>query len=171
MVTKFLISVFSANDDPKMVMKGIDHGACDYLLKPVTLKEVQMIWQHVIRKKKTSKRSNHDVPNFDGGNGIDSAATRNSDQNEKPARKRKDKNDDVEEENEDDHDNDDPTAQKKPRVVWSNDLHRKFLAVVNQLGIESMFIHLSSMHKNNCPHSNPIDIFVFIFLILLKMFE
>ncbi|RHN49567.1 putative response regulator and transcription factor RR-A-type family [Medicago truncatula] len=143
------VIVFSANDDPRMVMKGIDHGACDYLLKPVTLKEVQMIWQHVIRKKKTSKRSNHDVPNFDSGNVIDSAVTRNSDQNEKPTRKRKDMNDDIEEENEDDHDNDDPTAQKKPRVVWSNDLHRKFLAVVNELGIESTFFRLSSMCKNS----------------------
>ncbi|XP_024633361.1 two-component response regulator ARR1 [Medicago truncatula] len=47
------VIMFSANDDPKMVMKGIEHGACDYLLKPVRLKEVQIIWQHVIRKKKT----------------------------------------------------------------------------------------------------------------------
>nr|QSD99709.1 MYB family transcription factor [Melilotus albus] len=131
------VIMFSANDDPKMVMKGIEHGACDYLLKPVRLKEVQMIWQHVIRKKKTSERSNHDAPNSDSGNGIGSAETGNSDQNEKRSRKRKDKNeDDVEEENEDDHDNDDPTAQKKPRVVWSADLHRKFVNAVNQLGID-----------------------------------
>nr|QSD99594.1 MYB family transcription factor [Melilotus albus] len=127
------VIMFSANDDPKMMMKGIDHGACDYLLKPVTLKEVQMIWQHVVRKKKTSKISNHDVPISYSGIGIDL----NSDQNEKPSRKRKDKyEDDVEEETEDDHDNDDPTPQKKPRVTWSHDLHRKFLAAVNQLGVE-----------------------------------
>nr|QSD99716.1 MYB family transcription factor [Melilotus albus] len=131
------VIMFSANDDPKMVMKGIDHGACDYLLKPVTLKEVQMIWQHVVRKKKTCKRSNRDASNSDSGNVIDSAGTGNSGQNEKPSRKRKEKNeDDVEEENEDDYDNDDLTAQKKPRVVWSTDLHRKFLAAVNQLGFE-----------------------------------
>ncbi|XP_045800424.1 two-component response regulator ARR12-like [Trifolium pratense] len=133
------VIMFSANDDPKMVLKGITHGACDYLLKPVILKEVQTIWQHVIRKKKTSKRSNHDVRNSDGGNGIDSALTGNSDQNDRPSssRKRKEKNeDDVDEENEDDQDNDDPTAQKKARVVWTPALHRKFVAAVNQLGID-----------------------------------
>ncbi|XP_045822780.1 two-component response regulator ARR12 isoform X2 [Trifolium pratense] len=132
------VIMFSANDDPKMVLKGINHGACDYLLKPVILKEVQTIWQHVIRKKKTSKRSNHDAANSDSGNGIDSAVTGSSDQNERPSssRKRKEKNEDDDEENEDDHDNDDPTAQKKARVVWTPALHRKFVAAVNQLGID-----------------------------------
>ncbi|MCI33705.1 two-component response regulator ARR12-like, partial [Trifolium medium] len=78
-------------------------------------------------------------PNSDSGNGIDSALTGNSDQNDRPSssRKRKEKNeDDVDEENEDDHDNDDPTAQKKARVVWTPALHRKFVAAVNQLGID-----------------------------------
>ncbi|KAK2452876.1 hypothetical protein P8452_00574 [Trifolium repens] len=131
------VIMFSANDDPKMVLKGITHGACDYLLKPVILKEVQTIWQHVIRKKRTTRRSNHDAPNSDSGNGIDSAVTGNSDQNERPSRKRKEKNeDDADEENEDDHDNDDPTAQKKARVVWTPALHRKFVTAVNQLGID-----------------------------------
>jgi len=143
--------VFSANDDPKMVMKGIDHGACDYLLKPVTLKEVQMIWQHVVRKKKTSKMSNLDAPNSYSGNGTDSARTGNFDQKEKPSRKRKEKNEDDDDEN--DRDNDDSTVQKKPRVVWSADLHRKFVAAVEQLGFESMLFPRSSMRKNSCHHN------------------
>ena len=138
--------MFSEEDDPKMVMKAIDLGACDYLLKPVALKELKMIWQHVIRKKKTSKRSNHDVPNSDSGNG-----TKNSDKIEMPYRKRKDKNeDDIEEEDEYDHENDGPTAPKKPRFRWSDDLHHKFLVAVNQFGIESMFIPQLSMCKNSC---------------------
>ncbi|CAI8595146.1 unnamed protein product [Vicia faba] len=100
------VIMFSVNDDLKMVMKGITHGACDYLLKRVRLKEVQIIWQHVIRKKK-GKRSNSDSVN-----GIDSAVIGSSDQNVKPYRKRKDKNEnDDEEENEDDDDDDeDPSA-------------------------------------------------------------
>ncbi|XP_073223160.1 two-component response regulator ARR10 isoform X2 [Cicer arietinum] len=130
------VIMFSANDDPKMVMKGIAHGACDYLLKPVRMKEVQIIWQHVIRKKKTCKTSNQNVPNSDSGNGIDSAVTANSDQNVKPSKKRKDQSGDDGEENDDDHDNEDPTAPKKPRVVWSVELHRKFVAAVNHLGVD-----------------------------------
>jgi two-component response regulator (ARR-B family) len=32
---------------------------------------------------------------------------------------------------------DDPSASKKPRVVWSVELHQQFVSAVNQLGIDS----------------------------------
>ncbi|CAK7353884.1 unnamed protein product [Dovyalis caffra] len=86
------VIMLSANGDPKLVMKGITHGACDYLLKPVRIEELKNIWQH----------------------------------NE----------DEDEDRDENEHEDEDPTTQKKPRVVWSVDLHRKFVAAVNQLGID-----------------------------------
>ncbi|WJX53714.1 Matrilysin, variant 2 [Trifolium repens] len=49
-------AVLSAYGDTKLVMKGISHGACDYLLKPVRLEELKNIWQHVIRKKKSDPK-------------------------------------------------------------------------------------------------------------------
>ncbi|TKY58092.1 Two-component response regulator ARR12 [Spatholobus suberectus] len=135
------VIMLSVNDDPKMVMKGITHGACDYLLKPVRIEELQNIWQHVIRRmkvdsKERNKTSNRDKTNADSCNGRGSAATGNSDQNGKPSKKRKDQDEDDDEEHENDHDNEDPSTQKKPRVVWSVELHRKFVSAVNQLGID-----------------------------------
>ncbi|KAG4934116.1 hypothetical protein JHK87_048118 [Glycine soja] len=135
------VIMLSVNDDPKMVMKGITHGACDYLLKPVRIEELQNIWQHVIRRKKIdskeqNKTSDYDKTNSDSGNGRGSAATGNSDQNGKPSKKRKDQDEDDDEENDTDHDNEDPSTQKKPRVVWSVELHRKFVSAVNLLGID-----------------------------------
>lgn len=123
-----MVSVLSGNSDPKLVMKGITHGACDYLVKPVRLEELRNIWQHVIRRKVESKpqsksNNNHEKSN-EGG-----------DQNVKLNRKRKDEDEDVEENGHES--DDDPSSQKKPRVVWSIDLHRKFVAAVNQLGNES----------------------------------
>jgi len=146
-VIKCFISVLSANGDTKLVMKGISHGACDYLLKPVRMEELKNIWQHVIRRKKfdskeKNKTSNLDKPTSDSGNGHGSSGAVNSDQNEKLTKKRKDQDEDEDEEQENDHDNDDPSTQKKPRVVWSVELHRKFVAAVNQLGIDSMFFTL-----------------------------
>ena len=144
---EMFISVLSANGDTKLVMKGISHGACDYLLKPVRMEELKNIWQHVIRRKKfdskeKNKTSNLDKPTSDSGNGHGSSGAVNSDQNEKLTKKRKDQDEDEDEEQENDHDNEDPSTQKKPRVVWSVELHRKFVAAVNQLGIDSMFFTL-----------------------------
>lgn len=135
------VIMLSAYGDTKLVMKGISHGACDYLLKPVRLEELKNIWQHVIRKKKSdpkekNKTSKPDKTTSDSGSGLRSAGAENSDENGKLTKKRKDQDEDEDEDKENGNDNEDPSAQKKPRVVWSVELHRKFVAAVNQLGID-----------------------------------
>ncbi|CAI0416521.1 unnamed protein product [Linum tenue] len=125
------VIMLSANGDPKVVMKGITHGACDYLLKPIRIEELKNIWQHVVRRKKTDNRSN-----------VDSTVKPHSQSGEatsdhKLNKKRKDQNgEDDDDLDENGNDNDDPSSQKKPRVVWSVELHRKFVSAVNHLGID-----------------------------------
>lgn len=124
-------------------MKGITHGACDYLLKPIRIEELKNIWQHVVRKKKVESKdennSNKPYHESDGGQMGDSY------QNGKLNRKRKDQKEDDDEDHADNGDNnEDASMQKKPRVVWTVDLHRKFVAAVNQLGLESKFFALIS---------------------------
>ncbi|KAL0545406.1 hypothetical protein IC582_015288 [Cucumis melo] len=128
------VIMLSANGDPKLVMKGITHGACDYLLKPVRIEELKNIWQHVIRRKKFDPKDrmnsgNQDRP--DSENGEESA-----DLNGKFNKKRKDQNYNEDDDQDYGQDNDDSSTQKKPRVVWSVELHRKFVNAVNQLGID-----------------------------------
>ncbi|MBA0770430.1 hypothetical protein Gotri_019067 [Gossypium trilobum] len=36
----------------KVVMKGVTHGAYDYLIKPVRIEALKNIWQHVVWKRK-----------------------------------------------------------------------------------------------------------------------
>lgn len=129
------VIMLSANGDTKLVMKGITHGACDYLLKPIRIEELKNIWQHVVRKKKVESKeennSNKPYHESDGGQMGDSY------QNGKLNRKRKDQKEDDDEDHADNGDNnEDASMQKKPRVVWTADLHRKFVAAVNQLGLE-----------------------------------
>ncbi|KAL0046851.1 hypothetical protein WJX82_011494 [Trebouxia sp. C0006] len=45
------VVMMSANEHPDTVFECIRAGAEDYLLKPLTKKEVQYIWQHVWRRK------------------------------------------------------------------------------------------------------------------------
>ncbi|KAK4415038.1 Two-component response regulator ORR22 [Sesamum alatum] len=132
------VIMLSANSDPKLVMKGVTHGACDYLVKPVRIEELRNIWQHVIRRKKfdsrNQNRSAEQAKSYQAsGEGHGSATTGNADQNGKFNRKRKDEEDESEDNG---NESEDPATQKKPRVVWSIELHRKFVAAVNQLGIE-----------------------------------
>lgn len=133
------VIMLSGNSDTKLVLKGISHGACDYLVKPVRIEELRNIWQHVIRRKKVEPMSQDKSKDQDksyqgsGESGRGQSPTSNADQNGKCNKKRKDEED---ENDENGNDNEDPTTQKKARVVWSLELHRKFVAAVGQLGIE-----------------------------------
>ncbi|XAR50744.1 hypothetical protein NMG60_11005159 [Bertholletia excelsa] len=101
---------------------------CDYLVKPVRIEELRNVWQHVVRRKKSelkhqSKSSTQDKAYYENEGGEGPAAAR-TDNEGRGGRRRKQK------------ENEDSAAQKKPRVVWSIELHRKFVAAVNELGIE-----------------------------------
>ncbi|KAF5184427.1 Two-component response regulator orr21 [Thalictrum thalictroides] len=136
------VIMMSADGRTSAVMRGIKHGACDYLIKPVRLEELKNIWQHVVRKKWTGNRDlelSGSMEETDrhkrGGDDIDNASSANegTDGSWKVQKKRKDA---KEEDDEGDLDNDDPSTCKKPRVVWSVELHQQFVTAVNQLGID-----------------------------------
>lgn len=140
------VIMLSANGETKAVMKGITHGACDYLLKPVRIEELKNIWQHVVRRRKFDRKEYHSLDNGEEYEKLQAANSEGTqatdanglvDQNGKLNRKRKDQNDEDEDDYEEGtHESEDPSSQKKPRVVWSVELHRKFVAAVNQLGID-----------------------------------
>lgn len=120
------VIMMSVDGETSRVMKGVQHGACDYLLKPIRMKELKNIWQHVVRKRM------HDVRDIEG------FECRN-DPNDGPyggdqslLKKRKD----VENKH-DERESSDPSSAKKARVVWTVELHQKFVKAVNQIGIDS----------------------------------
>ncbi|KAJ6725739.1 TWO-COMPONENT RESPONSE REGULATOR [Salix purpurea] len=132
------VIMMSVDGETSRVMKGVQHGACDYLLKPIRMKELRNIWQHVFRKKI------HEVRDIEILEGVESfQMTRNgSDLYEDghvlcgedltSMKKRKD----IESKH-DGKDTGDYTSTKKARVVWSVDLHQKFVKAVNQIGFDT----------------------------------
>ncbi|KAF8047777.1 hypothetical protein N665_2833s0001, partial [Sinapis alba] len=129
------VIMMSADDSKSVVLKGVTHGAVDYLIKPVRMEALKNIWQHVVRKR----RSEWSVPEHSGSieetgerqqqqqRGEDDNASSVNEGNN--SRKRKEQ--EGEEQGEEDASN-----LKKPRVVWSVELHQQFVAAVNQLGVE-----------------------------------
>lgn len=138
--------MMSADDSKHVVMKGVTHGACDYLIKPVRIEALKNIWQHVVRKKKHEWREKdleHSGSMEEGDRqqkpheDVDCSSSVNEG-NGKNSKKRKDEEDELE-------DRDDSSALKKPRVVWSVELHQQFVTAVNQLGIDSMNLSFPSL--------------------------
>ncbi|KAL8156981.1 hypothetical protein AgCh_001910 [Apium graveolens] len=135
------VIMMSVDGETSRVMKGVQHGACDYLLKPIRMKELKNIWQHVFRKKIHEVR---DIEGLEAGieefqmmrNGIsdqsdDGFSFCGGDLNS--ARKRKDFDN-----KHDDKNFGDPSAGKRTRVVWTVDLHQKFVKAVNYMGFDKV---------------------------------
>ncbi|KAL3635931.1 hypothetical protein CASFOL_020478 [Castilleja foliolosa] len=137
------VIMMSADGRTNVVMQGIRHGACDYLIKPIRDEELKNIWQHVVRKK-WNEIKEHDHSGNNNMDGYDrqkrahddseytSSANEGANEVVKVQKKKRETKDDDDSE----MDNDDPTASKKPRVVWSVELHQQFVSAVNQLGID-----------------------------------
>lgn len=47
-----MVAVMSVDDRRDFILKGVAHGAVDFLVKPVRINELRNIWQHVFRRRK-----------------------------------------------------------------------------------------------------------------------
>lgn len=142
--------MISGDGRTNTVLRGIRHGACDFLVKPIREEELKNIWQHVVRKMwNGNKEREHSgsVNEYDRRkSGVDDAdyASSVSEGSEGITKTHKKKKD-VKDEDDGELENEDPTASKKPRVVWSVELHQQFVSAVNQLGIDSMDFNNKSL--------------------------
>ncbi|XP_047180892.1 two-component response regulator ORR21-like isoform X2 [Vigna umbellata] len=133
------VIMMSGDSTTSAVMKGIRHGACDYLIKPVREEELRNIWQHVVRKIWNENKEHDNSGSMEDsdwnkrGNDDTEYTSSVADAAEvvKAPKKRSSlKEEDIELES------DDPATSKKPRVVWSVELHQQFVSAVNQLGLD-----------------------------------
>lgn len=134
------VIMMSADDSNSVVMKGVTHGACDYLIKPVRIEALRNIWQHVVRKRKHEWKDFEPVASPDDAaadqhqkvpEDVEYSSSANEGNNWKTLKRKKDDEDEAEAE-----ERDESSSMKKPRVVWSVELHQQFVAAVNQLGID-----------------------------------
>ncbi|KXG20364.1 hypothetical protein SORBI_3010G192200 [Sorghum bicolor] len=111
------VILLSANSETQTIMKGIKHGACEYMVKPVRLEQLRGIWTHVVKNSKTD----HAIRKLPCGDG---------DKVKNYSRKNKMVVDVA------DDDKDNTSTQKKQRVQWCGELHQKFVQAINQIGMD-----------------------------------
>ncbi|XP_060214113.1 two-component response regulator ARR11-like isoform X1 [Lycium barbarum] len=127
------VIMMSVDGETSRVMKGVQHGACDYLLKPIRMKELRNIWQHVLRKKMQEARDigNHELDQYDEVWMLNGAEILSG-------KKRKDFENKHDEKEMSDSRCVDSSSMKKARVIWTIELHQKFVKAVNQIGFDKV---------------------------------
>ncbi|XP_060170996.1 two-component response regulator ARR1-like [Lycium barbarum] len=125
------VIMMSGDDSRSVILKGVIHGALDYLIKPVRIDALKNIWQHVVRQNKDEWKGKilDQSGNIEDGERLQEPAkdVEYSYSGLKSSRKRKEEENEMEE-------RDDISTSKKARIIWSAELHKKFVQAFMQLG-------------------------------------
>lgn len=106
----------SSHEDSFVEEMAIRHGAILFLQKPLTYSVIENLWQHA-RKTMKIKDEENSENNCSLGKRDSLNSSRNEEDNNMMGK-----------------------IQTIEKVVWTNKLHAKFVAIVHQLGPGSMFI-------------------------------
>ncbi|KAK2998816.1 hypothetical protein RJ639_022708 [Escallonia herrerae] len=142
---KLPIFLMTTNDSSKILSKDLAGGAKVLFMKGLSMNEINNLWQHAsaIEKGKMVVAEEADKAHMASipKNVIEADLANSSSEGEVTRgnlkRNRKDVSDAVSEQNE--GSKDDSPMEKKPRVVWSREMHEKFLEAIKQLGYERAF--------------------------------
>ncbi|KAF8014131.1 hypothetical protein BT93_H0084 [Corymbia citriodora subsp. variegata] len=127
------VIVFSSDTEKDTVVKGVYNGACDFLVKPIQINTLKVLWQHVLRSNRSLGSSSIKeletpplAPTTSSSNDTHTQAE-HEEENSKSLKRSS--------EDEADHDQSRSSA-KKPRLVWTPELNETFTMAVNILGID-----------------------------------
>lgn len=129
----------SSDDRKAIAIKVIIQGACDYIVKPIRLEVIQLLWQHVVRKRNNicvnaleqfDSKTKYNLSNKQNSAFLSSKRIHRSSNGEK---------------GEVDVDEgvvvNGPVAKRKSRMIWTDELRQQFATIVNQIGPKSMYLH------------------------------
>lgn len=127
--------VFSSEQDVDAVTRGVEKGACDFLIKPIQDDTLRMIWQHVLRVK---LRKVEGVVN----NGVSEV---NNQQERSESAINSSSDDATTHPSQGDEVNANKATAKKPRVKWTPELQKKF-----DIAVDTVYKRKSKYLHQNC---------------------
>ncbi|XP_030536477.1 two-component response regulator ARR14-like [Rhodamnia argentea] len=125
------VVLFSCDAEKDTVLKGVNSGACDFLVKPIQISTLTILWQHVLRSNRRS--SNNSIKELETlhalttSSSIDTRAQAENEEEENSKSLKRSSEDEV------DH-GQSQSRVKKPRMVWTPELNQMFIMAVNSLG-------------------------------------
>ncbi|XP_026459614.1 two-component response regulator ARR2-like [Papaver somniferum] len=124
-----VVMMVSSKDDNNIVIKCLTEGACDCLIKPIERKDIELIFKHVIIRKMRVEHSCECECHQKSTETSDFGVALGNSKSLRRKRKNGEEIDKV-------VDTGGMSMAKKTRIVWTDELNRKFDAVIEKLGIE-----------------------------------
>lgn len=138
----------SADDKEVVAMKGLECGASFFIMKPVSPDDLRDLWQFAAMKRKNNpgfseeKKSRENYISDETAAVSASSSVNEEATNKKESKRKSPKKEGCDEKN---GENSQSSSQKRPKIVWTNSLHNRFLEAIRSIGLESKYYLLFSL--------------------------
>uniref|UniRef100_A0A2N9JAU0 Response regulatory domain-containing protein n=1 Tax=Fagus sylvatica TaxID=28930 RepID=A0A2N9JAU0_FAGSY len=145
--------VMSADDNENAMLGSLFKGAMLYLVKPITLDDIKNLWQFALMKNSEKTIAADGVSSVPGESSEESASDDDTEsqlfENTRKQSHQKAKRKVPEETDKDEEEEDyDSSVLKKPKLIWTNELHNRFLQAIKLLGIDRAHPKKILQHMN-----------------------
>ncbi|KAL9375872.1 hypothetical protein Peur_032751 [Populus x canadensis] len=141
---KLPVIIMSSDDSEKVILRTLEGGAAFYIVKPINKDDLKNVWQYAVATK-TGKYSlsikeiggsqeSSSSTVFDQKIYVDEVSSAKSTNNK--ICNEKDRINKNRKRTKEDQEVDSQLAPKKPKVVWTNSLHSRFLQAINHIGLD-----------------------------------
>ncbi|KAI3458200.1 hypothetical protein Pfo_014863 [Paulownia fortunei] len=137
------VVLMSADDKEGVALKGLESGAAFFIVKPVSADDLRDLWQFAAMKKKSQVVIEEtggfpDEKTSTEKNSSNEMAVSASSVNEDTLNKKDSKRKSPRKEGSDEKkgENSQSASQKKPKVIWTNSLHNRFLEAIRSIGLD-----------------------------------
>lgn len=142
-------AVMSADDKEVVAMKGLESGASFFIMKPVSPDDLRDLWQFAAMKRKIDPDFYEEKRSRDRYTSDETVAvSASSSVNEEATNKKESKRKSPKKEGCDDKNGESSqsSSQKRPKIVWTNSLHNRFLEAIRSIGLDSKYIFYFSSY-------------------------
>lgn len=155
----------SADEKPSVILKSLEEGVAFYMVKPISLEDVKQVWQYVITTKNVIPNQTTTI--IQRQLLIDKSSNSSTPCSEKEiikskSRSSKFKNNKAKQKSIN-------VPIRKPKVIWTNSLHNRFLQAIKLIGLHSKSSILISFI--NFTINIDLQIQMIIFCVLMKLFS
>ena len=164
----------SSDDSKNVILRSLEGGAAFYIVKPFSKDDLKNVWHYAVAIKTGDSLS---IKAIEGSSREQSSSTlverlsledvnsATSINGEKRSRKngRKEERKSTRE----DEEVDSQPASKKPKVVWTNSLHNRFLLALNHIGLDSKQNLFDSFFIYIFLHLQDLLLFQILFIVML----
>uniref|UniRef100_A0A2K1YD57 Response regulatory domain-containing protein n=1 Tax=Populus trichocarpa TaxID=3694 RepID=A0A2K1YD57_POPTR len=140
---KLPVIIMSSDESKNVISRSLEGGAAFYIVKPANKVDLKNVWHYAVAIKTGNSLSIKEIegsrePSYSSTlverlslEDVNSATSINDEK-----RYRKNGRKEERKSTKDDQEVDSQPASKKPKVVWTNSLHNRFLLALNHIGLD-----------------------------------